>query len=76
MKLNKILVETFGAKQDQLIDSFSIYSFPEWDSMSYMFFITKLEEEYEIVISGNEIESMRTVKDVKNIILSKGKNIE
>ncbi len=76
MKLNKILVESFGAKQDQLIDSFSIYSFPEWDSMSHMFFITKLEEEYDIVISGNEIESMRTVKDVKNIILTKGKNIE
>ncbi len=76
MKLDKILMESFGAKQDQIFDSLSIYSFPEWDSMSHMLFITKLEEEFEIVVSGNEIESMRTVKDVKNIILSKGKNVE
>jgi len=76
MKLDKILIESFGAKHDQLVDSFSIFSFPEWDSMSHMFFITKLEEEYEIVVSGDEIASMKTVEDVKKIILRQGKNIE
>jgi acyl carrier protein len=75
MKLDKILIESFGANQDQLVDSFSIYSFPEWDSMSHMFFITKLEEEYDIVVSGDEIASMNTVADIKKIIEGQGKNI-
>lgn len=73
MKLDQILVDSFGAQNDQLIDSFVIADFPEWDSMSYMLFITKLEEAYGIEISGNEIMVMNTVGDIKKMLLNKGK---
>ena len=50
-------------------------SLGEWDSMTHMFFITKLEETYTIELTGDEIVDMQTVGDIKKIIISKGKEL-
>ena len=38
-----------------------------------MYFIAQLEETYEIELTGDEIADMRTIGDIKKVILSKGK---
>ncbi len=50
-------------------------SFEEWDSLSFMFFITKMEGVYGIELTGDEISDMRTIGDIKKIIATKGKRI-
>ena len=50
-------------------------NFSEWDSMTHMFFITKLEEEYGIELTGDEIADMDTIGDIKKVLISKGKEI-
>ena len=75
MQLNKILVDSFNAKESQLVDETRLISLEEWDSLSHMFFITKLERTYEIELTGDEIADMQTVGDIKKVIISKGKGI-
>lgn len=73
MKLNKLLRESFEATDAELEDATALMSFSAWDSMAHMFFITKLEEDYEINLNGDEIVEMKTVGDVKKLILAKNK---
>ncbi len=75
MQLIKILVESFNAKESQLTDETRLLSLEEWDSLSHMFFITKLERSYEIELTGDEIADMQTIGDIKRIIASKGKEL-
>ena len=75
MKLAKILKESFNANEVELTDDKELMTFSEWDSMAHMFFITKLEEEYAIELTGDEISEMKTVGNIKVIITSKGKDL-
>lgn len=75
MKLNTILKESFNAKESEMMDETRLMSFSEWDSMAHMFFITRLEEDYAIELTGDEIAAMQTVGDIKKVIISKGKEI-
>jgi len=59
-----------------LTDESRLMGLEEWDSLSHMFFITKLEEVYGIELTGDEIAEMQTIGDVKKIIISKGKEVE
>jgi acyl carrier protein len=75
MKLSKILKESFNASEQEQKDDARLMSFSEWDSMTHMFFITKLEETYEIELTGDEIADLQTVGDIKTLISSKGKEL-
>ena len=75
MLLDKILKESFNVSEFQLGDETKLLSLEEWDSLAHMFFITKLEGTYGIELSGDEIANMKTVGDVKKIIVSKGKEL-
>ncbi len=75
MKLAKILKECFNENEPGLTDESRLMNFGEWDSMAHMYFITKLEEAYEMELTGDEIANMQTLGDVKKTILSKGKQL-
>ena len=75
MKLDNILKESFNASPSEIKDEAKLMSFGEWDSLSHMFFITKLEETYGIELTGDEVADMQTVSDIKKVIVSKGKEV-
>ncbi len=75
MKLTTILKESFNAKDAEMLDETRLMTFSEWDSMAHMFFITRMEEEYAIELTGDEIAAMQTVGDIKKVIISKGKEV-
>ncbi len=76
MKLKTILKESFNASESSLKDDTRLMALDEWDSLSHMFFITKLEEAYGIELTGDEIADMQTIADIKKVITSKGKAAE
>lgn len=75
MKLDGVLRESFNISQPDLSDDVRLSSFGEWDSLSHMFFISKLERTYEIELSGDEIADMQTIGDIKKVIISRGKEL-
>ena len=75
MKLQAILKDAFNINEAEANDDAKLMNYGEWDSMTHMFFITKLEEEYQIELTGDEIADMQTVGDIKKIVISKGKEL-
>jgi acyl carrier protein len=75
MELNKIIKESFNEDITTMNDDIRLMSFGEWDSLTHMFFITKLEETYGIELTGDEIAEMQTLGEIKKIIHSKGKDL-
>lgn len=72
MNLKELLAESFGLKDEQYTDEQSLVDLEQFDSMNHMLFITKLEDEFEIDLTGDEIAEIRTVGDVKKAMSSKG----
>ena len=75
MKLNNVIKESFNVDLSDQKNDVRLMSFAEWDSLSHMFFITKLEETYSIELTGDEIADMQTIGDIKRIITLKGKEL-
>ena len=75
MKLKNVIKESFNVDLTDQKDDIRLMSFAEWDSLSHMFFITKLEETYSIELTGDEIADMQTIGDIKRIITSKGREV-
>jgi acyl carrier protein len=74
MILNQILTDIFGMTADQNSDETSILSLPNFDSMNHMIFITQLEEQFNIELTGDEITDMLTIGDIKKVLIQKGVN--
>ena len=76
MKLLDILKDSFNADDSQLSDDVRLADYGDWDSMTLMFFITKLEEAYDINLTGDEIaDNMETIGSIKKLITLKGKEL-
>jgi acyl carrier protein len=74
MILNQILSDIFGMTAEQNSDETSILSMPNFDSMNHMIFITQLEEQFNIELTGDEITDMLTIGDIKKVLIQKGVN--
>lgn len=74
MILNQILTDIFGMTAEQNSDETSILSMPNFDSMNHMIFITQLEEQLNIELTGDEITDMLTIGDIKKVLIQKGVN--
>lgn len=72
MKLFEVLKDSFDVKESEMVDDAKLSGYGEWDSMTHMLFITKLEEAYDLELSGDEIADMKTIADIKRVITSKG----
>ena len=75
MNLAEIIKESFSLKENEQKDDVVLNSLEEWDSMSHMLFITRVEENYEIEFTGNDILSMQTIGDIKKVLVENGKAI-
>lgn len=59
-------------QESEYVDEQSIFSFAEFDSMNHMVFITNLEEQFTVELTGDEIVGIKTIKDIKEILKQKG----
>ena len=73
MNLFQIIRDVFEAEEDQFGDQLKLTDLEGWDSMAHMFFITKLESEYDIELSGDEIADMQTIGDIQEVLKRKNK---
>ena len=71
-KLNEIIVKIFGAKQEDINDSMSPETIPNWDSMNYLLFISDVEKEFGIQFTVDEVMEAKTLGDIKGYMIKKG----
>lgn len=51
-----------------LVDETSFAEIPSWDSMSHMILITRVESEFGFQMTGDEIASLATIGDLRQIV--------
>lgn len=56
-------LESNTLKEDQLLDELE-----EWDSMTSLSFILLMDEQFNQIISGDEIKRLRTVSDMLSLM--------
>ena len=72
MSLECIVAEVFAIPEETVNDSLALRDIPSWDSMSHMMLIVKLEEDFSIELSGDEIADFRSVGDVREALKRRG----
>lgn len=70
-KLKKILKDSFAMTDLEFTDQQSLMQLKDFDSMNHMLFVTKLEEEFGIELTGDEIMALEKVGDVKSLLIAK-----
>lgn len=72
MSLEKIFAEVFVIPESTVIDSLALSEVASWDSLAHMMLISRLEEVYQIELSGDEIADMACVGDARNALRAHG----
>jgi len=68
----KRFIETIEREDEvKMEDDFRNYE--EWDSLASLSLVSMLDDEYGINIGHNELEKMKTVKDIYDFIMAKSK---
>ena len=60
------LIEVFERDSIKPDDEFKNYE--EWDSLAYLSMIAMIDENYDIVITGEEFEKLNKIQDIYNYI--------
>jgi acyl carrier protein len=68
MNLERIFAEVFFIPENGVHDSLALRDISSWDSMSHMMLIVRVEEEFSVELTGDEIADFRTVKDIREAL--------
>ncbi len=65
MSLEQKIAETFALPEASVADGLALADIPTWDSLAHMMLIVRLEQDYAIQFSGDEIADLRSVGDIR-----------
>ena len=71
-KMKEIIAEQLGVDEDEILPETSFKEDLGEDSLDLFELTMALEEEYDVEIPAEELESIETVNDVIEYLLSKG----
>jgi acyl carrier protein len=72
MKLTAVFSEVFAIPSEAVKDELVLQDIPQWDSMTHMVLIIRIEETWGIQFDGDEIADLRTVGDARRMIKAHG----
>lgn len=71
-KFITIVATSFKVKPEDIKDSMSAETLPNWDSMNYLMFISELEKSFSISFGMDEVLSAKNLGEIKNYLRAKG----
>ena len=71
-KLKEIMVELFEMEENAITDSLTMKDTDVWDSLKHMELIASIEDVFKVELSFDEIVAMRTFKEIKQVLSTKG----
>lgn len=67
-KLVVVFAEALNIDRSKVVDSLAYQSVPEWDSISHMVLISRLEEEFDISIETDDVIDLSSFAKAKEIL--------
>lgn len=71
-KLHTSFANALNIPLDQITSELAYQAIPEWDSISHMILISKLEEDFEISIDTDDVIDLSSVSKAKEILTKLG----
>lgn len=71
-RLKEVIAQVLQQPLADIDEDASMKTLRAWNSMRHVTLIMELEKIYGTTFSGAEITGMRSYRDIKNILLSKG----
>ena len=75
MSLEKIFSEIFAIPEANIVDTLALNDISSWDSLAHMMLIIRLEEHYQIQLTGDEIADIKSVGDARTALLAHSANL-
>lgn len=75
MQVEIICSEVLNVPIDRLTDAQILSEIESWDSLAHMILITRIEDEFQIQFSGDQIADIRTIGDIKLALAGAGLKI-
>ena len=72
-KVNKILKEVFSIQEGSIDKNYNFRDLETWDSMGYMVLVAKIEEEFQIELTGEEIVRLLSISQIEQILKERNK---
>ena len=70
-ELFSLIAQILGIEKSQIKDDLARDSIDEWDSFNHLMLISEIEKEIGTKLTAEEIESIKTIKDLKELVASK-----
>jgi acyl carrier protein len=74
-KIAEIFSSLFEVNPSELKDSSSSADIAKWDSLQHLNLVLALEEAFGLQLSPDEVESMRSLGEIKRMLRGKGVEI-
>lgn len=72
MSLEKLFAEVFNLPESSVNDGLQLQDIESWDSLSHMMLIERLEGDFKVMLTGDEIADMRSVADARRALVAHG----
>lgn len=72
-RINKILKEVFNVQEGSIGRDHNFRDLETWDSMGYMVLVAKIEEEFQIELTAEEIVRLLSIGQIEQILKERNK---
>jgi len=70
--LEQLLADVLQISVEKVTDELAMQDLDTWDSLKHMELIATLEQQLDVQLSFDEIVVMRSVGDIKRVLINKG----
>ena len=67
-----LISEILRIAPEDVVDTLGMDDLATWDSLSHMQLIVTVESDYGIELTADEIVTMRTIGNIREVLISKG----
>ena len=70
-KLDKIIGRVLKVHVEELSDDLTMARLQSWDSLQHMELITEIEQQFEILFTGDEIADLVSIGAIRSLVQAK-----
>lgn len=75
MTVEEIFADVFAIPSGNVHDDLQLREIGNWDSMSHMVLILRLEEAFQVQLTGDQIADIKSVGDARNALQAQGASL-
>lgn len=67
-KLKQAFIDALGIEENQVIDTLTYNSIPEWDSIAHMALIAEIDDAFDTMLDTDDVLDMSSFAKAKEIL--------